>query len=107
MEWLHALSLELVESYLGVMKPLDDEVKLLSKNLRGLAEDDEDVKPLMTIPRVGYYSALLVKSEIGDVSRFPFGERLCSYAGLVLCTHTSGSAVRHGSITKEGSRWLR
>ena len=74
-EWLHALNLEPVESYLGIVKLLDDEIKLLSKQLRGLAEDDEDVKLLMTIPGIGYYSALLVKSEVGDINRFPFGER--------------------------------
>jgi transposase len=106
-EWLHGLSLEPVESYLRVMKPLDEEIRLVSRQLRGLAEEDEDVKLLMTIPGVGYYSALLVKSEIGDVNRFPFGDRLCSYAGLVPSARASGNAVRHGGITKEGSRWLR
>jgi transposase len=85
---------------------LDDEIRLISKQLRGLAGKDEDVKLLMTIPGIGYYSALLVKSEIGDVNRFPFGDRLCSYAGLVPSTHASGNTVRHGGITKEGSRWL-
>jgi transposase len=106
-EWLHGLCLEPVESYLRVLKPLDDEIRLVSKQLRGLAGEDEDVKLLMTIPGIGYYSALLVKSEIGDVNRFPFGDRLCSYAGLVPSTHASGGSVRHGSITKEGSKWLR
>jgi transposase len=89
------------------LKPLDDEIRLVSKQLRGLAGKDEDVKLLMTVPGIGYYSALLVKSEIGDVNRFPFGDRLCSYAGLVPSTHASGNTVRHGGITKEGSRWLR
>ena len=106
-EWLHGLNLQPVESYLRVMKPLDDEIKLLSKELQGIAEGDEDVKLLMTIPGIGYYSAVLVKSEVGDVNRFAFGERLCSYAGLVPSTHASGNSVRHGNITKEGSRWLR
>jgi transposase len=106
-EWLHGLNLQPVESYLRVMEPLDDEIMFLSKGLRGMAEDDEDVKLLMTIPGIGYYTALLMKSEIGDVNRFPFGERLCSYAGLVPSTHASGRTVRHGGITKEGSRWLR
>lgn len=106
-EWLHSLSLEPVESYLRVLKPLDDEIRLVSRQLRGVAEEDEAVKLLMTIPGIGYYSALLVKSEIGDVNRFPFGDRLCSYAGLVPSTHASGASVRHGGITKEGSRWLR
>jgi transposase len=48
-----------------------------------------------------------MKSEIGNIDRFPFGERLCSYAGLVPSTHASGKTVWHGGITKEGSRWLR
>jgi transposase len=53
------------------MKPFDDETRLVSKRLRGLAGEDEDVKLLMTIPGIGYHSALLVRSEIGDVNRFP------------------------------------
>jgi len=106
-EWLHGLSLEPVESYLTVIKPLDDEIKRISKHLKELAEDDEDVRLLMTIPGVGYYTALLVMSEIGDINRFSDGDKLCSYAGLVPSTHASGGTVRHGNITKEGSRWLR
>lgn len=49
-EWLHALNLEPVESYLRIVKPLDGEIKLLSRQLRGLAEGDDDVRLLMTIP---------------------------------------------------------
>ena len=106
-EWLHSLTLEPAESYLRIIQPLDDEIKQLSKHLKEQTENDEDVKLLMTIPGVGYYTALLVKSEIGDINRFSDGDRLCSYAGLVPSTHASGGAIRHGSITKEGSRWLR
>jgi len=95
------------ECYLRILKPLDEEISLLSKELVGIAEGDEDVKLLMTIPGIGYYTAVLMKSEIGDINRFVFPERLCSYAGLVPSTHASGKSVWHGSITKEGSRWLR
>jgi transposase len=82
-EWLHGQKLDSVESYLRILEILDEEIKLLSKELEGVAEGDEEVKLLMTIPGIGYYSAVLMKSEIGDINRFPFGERLCSYAGLV------------------------
>ena len=41
------------------------------------------------------------------MKRFSNGDRLCSYAGLVPSTHSSGGVTRHGGITKEGSRWLR
>ena len=43
-----------------------------------LARDDEDVRLLISIPGVGYYLALLIKAEIGNVSRFNSGDYLCS-----------------------------
>ena len=107
LEWLRSLQLDPVESYLPIIQSLDVQIGKLSKELQALAPEDEDVRLLMTIPGVGYYSALLVKSEIGDISRFPDGEKLCSYAGLVPSVSSSGGYTRHGSITKEGSRWLR
>jgi transposase len=107
MVWLHGLGLAPVESYLRLIDIFSEEIKVLSKELKSEAQEDEDVKLLMTVPGIGYYSALLVKSEIDDIGRFPFAEKLCSYAGLVPSTYQSGGTVRHGSITKEGSRWLR
>ena len=56
---------------------------------------------------MGYYIALLIVSEIGDVNRFSDSEKLCSYAGLVPTVRRSGGSTQHGGITKEGSKWLR
>ena len=106
-EWLHSLQSDPVESYLPVISTLTLQIEKLSRELREMAPEDEDVRLLMTIPGLGYYSALLVKSEIGEVSRFPDGEKLCSYAGLVPSVSSSGGRTRRGPITKEGSRWLR
>jgi transposase len=106
-EWLRGLGLEPVDSYLRMMEPLRDEIRRLSLELRHIAADDEDVRLLTTIPGVGYYIALLVKAEIGDISRFHTGDQLASYAGLAPSTHSSGGVTHHGRITKEGSRWLR
>jgi transposase len=107
LEWLRSLQLDAVDSYLPVIQTLTIQVGKLSRELRAMAPQDEDVRLLMTVPGIGYYSALLIKSEIGDISRFPDGEKLCSYAGLVPSVSISGRHRRHGSITKEGSRWLR
>jgi transposase len=106
-EWLGGLGLEPVDCYLRLMAPLSEEILLLSKELRGRAGEDPDVRLLMTVPGVGYYIALLVKAEIGDVARFSSGDHLASYAGLVPSTRSSGGVERHGRITREGSRWLR
>jgi transposase len=106
-EWLEELGLEPVNCYLRVMEVLKQEINLLNRDLRGVAGGDGDVQLLMTVPGIGYYIALLVKAEVGDVIRFTSGDHLSSYAGLVPSTHSSGGVSRHGKITKEGSRWLR
>ena len=106
-EWLHSQQSDAIESYLPVLFTLTIRIERLSKELRRIAPENEDVRLLMTIPGIGYYSALLIKSEIGEILRFADGEKLCSYAGLVPSVSSSGSHKRYGSITKEGSRWLR
>ena len=66
-EWLHGLSNDSIECYLRILKPLDLEIKLLSDELHEMAEDDEEVKLLKTIPGVGCYTAVLMKSETRDL----------------------------------------
>jgi len=83
------------------------EIRSAGKKVQQLAEEDRDAKLLMTIPGMGYYSALLTKSEMGDVKRFRSAKQLCAYAGLVPSTHASGNTCFHRHITKQGSRWLR
>ncbi len=109
MTFLHSLSLPenyeiALEGYFSVLDTVRQEIKVASRKVQRLAEDDQDSMLLMTIRGVGYYSALLIKSEIGDVKRFPSAKQLCSYAGLVPSTHASGNVCYHGHITKQGSR---
>ena len=96
-----------LKGYLNVLDTIREEIKTVSRRVQQIAEQDDDAMLLMTIPGVGYYSALLIKSEIGDVRRFPSAKRLCSYSGLVPSTHQSGNVSYHGHITKRGSKWLR
>ena len=96
-----------INGYLHLIESLDSEIKDVSKKIMMLAKEDEMASLLMTIPGIGYYSALLIVSEIGDINRFPDSYHLCSYAGLVPSTHSSGGITYHGSITKRGSKYLR
>ena len=95
-----------INGYLHLIESLDSEIKDVSKKIMMLAKEDEMASLLMTIPGIGYYSALLIVSEIGDINRFPDSYHLCSYAGLVPSTHSSGGITYHGSITKRGSKYL-
>lgn len=96
-----------INGYLSIIESLNDEIDTVSKKILLLAREDETAKLLTTVPGIGYYSALLIVSEIGDLSRFPDSYHLCSYAGSVPSTRSSGGLTYHGNITKTGSRYLR
>ena len=104
---LQGLELEAVDQVLPVLDALDRQIMVMSRDLRRMCGENPQARLLTTIPGVGYYLALLIVSEIGDVGRFADSESLCSYAGLVPVVWRSGGSTHHGGITKEGSGWLR
>lgn len=112
LRWLNDLMLrscyqEAIASYTRLAGALNDEIKLLKHTIEALAYDHPYARILDTHPGISYYSGLLIAVEIGDIKRFPNAGKLCSYAGLVPTMHASGGKVRMGSITKQGSKWLR
>lgn len=111
-EFLYSLQLPEIhrmalDSYLSVLETLEQEIEIASRKIETLVKDDDDAKLLMTIPGVGYHSALLIKGEIGDIHRFPSAKHLSAYAGIIPSTYSSGNVTFHGHITKQGSSWLR
>jgi transposase len=63
---------------------------------------------LKTAPGVGFVTAEVIISELGDVSRFRNAKAVCAYAGLVPAVRQSGGKKSKDlRITKEGSRLLR
>jgi transposase len=94
-----------INGYRNVIDALNHEIDEASQRIGIEVKDDEYARLLMTIPGVGYYSALLIASEIGEIEPFPDSQHLCSYAGLTPSTHRSGGVTYHGNITKTGSRY--
>jgi len=110
MEFLNTLELRPVDksaikSYLETLKTLNAEIESVNSQIAD--KDCEDVRLLMSIPGIDYYSAVLIHSEIGDISRFPSHNKLASWAGLIPSMHQSGTSFYTGKITKEGSKRLR
>ncbi len=93
--------------YLDTLDFLNKQIDEISFEIKAIANNDYDCKLLMTIPGISYYTALMIKSEIGDISRFPSAKKLCAYAGLIPSTYASAEKIRTGRITKRGSKWLR
>jgi transposase len=111
-KWLSLLELrdiyrQELDRYLETLEHLNEQIDKISLIIENTAKLDFDCKLLMTIPGISYYSALMIKSEIGDISRFKSAAKLCSYAGLIPSTYASADKIRTGRITKRGSKWLR
>jgi len=49
----------------------------------------------------------MILAEVGDIRRFKSPKALCNWAGLTPRVHQSDRIVRHGRISKQGSRYLR
>jgi transposase len=63
---------------------------------------------IKTAPGVGFVTAEVILSELGDVSRFRNAKAICAYAGLVPAVRQSGGKKSKDlQITKEGSGLLR
>ena len=84
-----------------------EEIQKQTLQLREKAKADERVQWLTTIPGIGEVSAMMLLAEIGEVSRFPRKEALCSYAGLVPWVRASAGKTARGGITRQGSSRLR
>jgi transposase len=96
-----------LDGYLRQLAHLTTEIRGADQVIADQVTADPQAKLLCTIPGVGAYSALLIRSEIGDIHRFPDSRHLCSYAGLVPSVHASADTTRVGRLTKQGSSWLR
>ena len=74
-EWLHSLNLEPIECYLRILEVLNGEIRLLSRQLRRLARDDEDVRLnqfriIFANPRYGHtksFSNLFLSSLVASL----------------------------------------
>lgn len=97
----------ILNGYLDLIEEIAKKVNELEKKIRSISKEDKTTLFLKTIPGIGDILAFLVRYEIDDIKRFLFPKKLCSYAGIVPSTYSSGGKTYHGRITKEGNRWLR
>ena len=67
----------------------------------------EEYAILCSIPGIGFTSASVILSEIGDIHDFMKPDNLASWAGLVPSVYQSAGVLRSGSITKHGNEHLR
>lgn len=81
-----------------------------NRTLRHLSSEErykEFYQVLLSVPGVGPLTAMLLITEIVDMSRFPSFRALCSYAGFIPSKYSSSDKEVHGNITNRRNKRLR
>jgi transposase len=104
---LASLGIDAVSQLLPVMEALEQQIGEISGTLKRTAAEDGRARILTTILGVGYYTAMLLVSEVGDVGRFRGDKEFASWMGLVPSVHQSGEKTRIGGVSGPGNKRLR
>jgi len=83
------------------------QMTLFDRRLEEMRQAFPQVDALADIHGIGLYSALLIVAEIGEAERFRTAKQVGAYTGLTSRVHQSGGHCYQGSITRQGSPWLR
>lgn len=106
-EWLRSLGIVTIDHLLNALEAVEVEIKSVNQDLKREYEARHDAQLISEIPGIGWYGALTILAEIGDVHRFPDAQHLAAYAGLVPSVHQSANSCYYGHISKQGSKYMR
>jgi len=100
-----------------VLQEYTDAVKAASQRVVDITAQMERVLPqwslapvvnsLVALRGIDKLAAMILLSELGDISRFESPTQLMAYLGLVPSEHSTGSRRRQGAITKTGNSYAR
>lgn len=85
----------------------DKQLAAMDERLEELRPQYPEVEALQGLYGIGLFSAMLIISEFGDVTRFRLAKQAGAFTGLTPRVDQSGSHCHVGHISKQGSPWLR
>jgi transposase len=97
----------IVAPMLGTWLHLRSQVAVFDRQLLGLAKTRPECRLLMSIPGVGYVSALAFMGAIDRPERFTRSRAVGAHLGLTPKQHQSGEVDRLGEISKCGDAYVR
>ena len=96
-----------VRSLRELIRVYDREITGLERDIHQHLQGHRGYRAVQAINGVGKVSAAILVAEIGDVTRFPTPQHLCSWCGLTPKHRESDQKTRRGRISKQGSRLVR
>ena len=106
-EQLRPAAIRVIAEHLALIDQINEHIKAIEQSMELAPGQKATVKLLTSIPGVGKTIATIIVAEIGGVERFHSPKSLCNWAGLTPRVRNSGTVIRHGHISKEGSTFLR
>jgi len=91
----------------ALIKVYDTDIAELDRTIAASLVHHRGYHVIQALNGVGPIVAAVLVTEIGDITRFPSPDRLCSWAGMTPTHRESDTKVKRGSITKQGSRLIR
>jgi len=98
---------QLLKQLAELRKQLVEVLKLIRKSVKQNERAQKIVNHLLTVPGVGFITAVTLYTEIIDISRFSRFDQLSSYVGLAPSTHSSGEKERVTGISQRQNVHLR
>ena len=94
----------IIKGELALLETLQEQIRLIEDKIAALAVENPQVKLLMTMPGIGYFTASLLVAEIGDINRFGSDKKISSWAGLAPRIHQSGEKTHIGRVSGPGNK---
>jgi transposase len=86
------------------IRHLNEGIKRLDREIEEKGQGMKGFENITSIKGIGPKGGAILLSVIGDIEDFESSKKLESYFGIVPKTRDSGDRVRHGKITKQGSK---
>ncbi|MCX6655283.1 MAG: IS110 family transposase [Candidatus Bathyarchaeota archaeon] len=110
--WLRGLSLgfmddAILRSDLALLEALSEQVDAIEEKIAVIAAEERQVRLLMTMTGVGYFTAMLILSEVGDIGRFRSEKAFASWMGLAPMVRQSGERTWVGGVPRQSNGRLK
>jgi len=115
-QWIEGIQMERTSGNIALKIHLEELCHLrqiiakLNRAIVALARTDEYrswISLLKTIPGISTLTAMILLTELYEITRFRSIDELCSYVGLIPDTHGSGDKEHVGGITQRHHSYLR
>jgi transposase len=113
MNWLKELQVEhqslkqTLDNYIRIGELQRKELLSVNRQVRSLSQTDVyrfNYNLLISIPGIGFLTAMTFLVQIGDIRRFERLDDLCDYIGLVPMMHGSGDKMYTGKLINRGRK---